>query len=379
METYEDVLEHFLNNFSKDDDFIAAETRSPTSGKGLAYVVEAVLAYSKNLEVPKRSRDVLSRFVNRTPKLRDSADCQITKAVETVQWKNYKLDVYDNNLPKGPIKLLVNVSGPFVHLMFKSQSKNALADDENLEKEIKYCLEAIGRKIRIYLNRKASFHRSLKRADLIKGYIPAFTKSLYNIASKGGKYKDKISQAELENMMKTAIATQSTPVSTPKSPSITQKLIIKKKKIEPIISQKSEELVPKPKKIKQVPLKKVESEVEKITSKPLIVEKKKEKPVKVSKPKKVEKTAEIKKVVKPESIRPPVSKTVQTQLPRITTDRILDVLDKKDWQNIKTLILKMEIRDMLDARYLQVKLKELERKKIVLVDVQMGKKHWKLP
>ena len=202
---YQEVTEYFLNNFSKDDDFIAAETRDPTSGKGLAYVVEAVMAYSKKIEVPKRSRDVLSRFVNRTPKLRDSADCAITKAVQSVNWKNYKLDTYDNNLPKGPIKLLVNVSGPFVHLMFKSQSKNALADDEELIKEIKYCLEAIGRKLRIYINRKASFHKSEKRASLIEKYIPLFTKSVSNISSYGGKYQEKVKQKELEDLMKDAI------------------------------------------------------------------------------------------------------------------------------------------------------------------------------
>ncbi|NVM37639.1 MAG: hypothetical protein HWN81_18740, partial [Candidatus Lokiarchaeota archaeon] len=145
IDSYRDVFDFFLETYSKDDDFVAGETRAPTSGKGLAYVVEAVMAYSRNIEVPKRARDVLSRFVNRTPKLRDSADCAITKAVQSVNWKNYTLESYDNGLPKGPIKLLVNVSGPFVHLMFKSQSKNALADDEELIKEIKFCLEAIGR------------------------------------------------------------------------------------------------------------------------------------------------------------------------------------------------------------------------------------------
>ncbi|MFX0106417.1 MAG: hypothetical protein ACFE75_13155, partial [Candidatus Hodarchaeota archaeon] len=116
IDVYRGVFDYFIENYTKDDDFVSAETRAPTSGKGLAYVVEAVMAYSRNLEIPKRSRDVLSRFVNRTPKLRDSADCAITKAVQAVNWKNYNLDTYDNNLPKGPIKLLVNVSGPFVHL-----------------------------------------------------------------------------------------------------------------------------------------------------------------------------------------------------------------------------------------------------------------------
>ncbi|MFW9784015.1 MAG: DNA topoisomerase VI subunit B, partial [Candidatus Heimdallarchaeota archaeon] len=206
VDTYGKVFDYFIENYTKDDDFVAGETRSPTSGKGLAYVVEAVMAYSKNIEIPKRSRDVLSRFVNRTPKLRDSADCAITKAVQSVNWKNYNLEVYDNGLPKGPIKLLVNVSGPFVHLMFKSQSKNALADDEDLIKEMKYCLEAIGRRLRIYLNRKASLHKSEKRASLIEKYIPIFAESVYNIASNGeSRFKASLKLKEIVSLMKEAI------------------------------------------------------------------------------------------------------------------------------------------------------------------------------
>ncbi len=380
-ETYDDVLEYFLSNFSKDDDFIAAETRTPTSGKGLAYVVEAVLAYSKNIEVPKRSRDVLSRFVNRTPKLRDSADCQITKAVQTVSWKNYKLDVYDNNLPKGPIKLLVNVSGPFVHLMFKSQSKNALADDDNLEKEIKYCLEAIGRKIRIYINRKASFHQSLKRANLIEGYIPTFSKSIYNIALRGGKYKDKVKQGELENMMKDALLKKPTLPSKQVEPTPSAEVDKTEVKKEPTVVKDQVKIEAKPEILTKV-VSPVDASVKTITKEkvhPKSVKVKKEK-VTPKEVKKEEKPILIKTESKPKSVKPPPSKTVQTQLqPKITTDRILEVLNKEEWQNIKSLIFKLEIRDMLDARYLQVKLKELERKKIVLEDTQMGKKHWKLP
>ncbi|MCK4780543.1 MAG: hypothetical protein KAT57_10165, partial [Candidatus Lokiarchaeota archaeon] len=213
IDSYRDVFDFFLETYTKDDDFVAGETRAPTSGKGLAYVVEAVLAYSRNIEVPKRSRDVLSRFVNRTPKLRDNADCAITKAVQLVNWKNYKLESYDNGLPRGPIKLLVNISGPFVHLMFKSQSKNALADDEELIKEIKFCLEAIGRRLRVYLNRRANLHKIQKRASLIEKYIPLFAKSVYNIASRGeSKYKAKVAIKEIEDLMKGAIGKKPVPV-----------------------------------------------------------------------------------------------------------------------------------------------------------------------
>ncbi len=407
IQSYSDVFEYFIENYTIDDDFVAAETRDPTSGKGLAYVVEAVMAYSKNIEIPKRSRDVLSRFVNRTPKLRDSADCAITKAVQSVNWKNYNLDTYDNSLPKGPIKLLVNVSGPFVHLMFKSQSKNALADDEDLIKEIKYCLEAIGRKLRIYLNRRASIHRTEKRASLIEKYIPIFVKSLYNITSKGdGKYGRKVAREELEDLMKNAIGRKPSPIVEEKIQ--LEKPLVKKKEIEKEEPKKIEtkeveikkEVIPpkiepivekvKPKKViysektlnnwtikelKEYCLENkinISSKVRKADLIKIIQESFKEKPL-VEKPI----TEAVVEAVKPEPRVISKPKTIQKTLPLITTERILEVLSG-EWQTIKHLIFKLKIKDMMDARYLQLKLKELERKGGILVDLKMGKKHWKL-
>lgn len=421
IESYHDIFDYFLETFTKDDDFVAAETRAPTSGKGLAYVVEAVMAYSRGIEVPKRSRDVLSRFVNRTPKLRDSADCAITKAVQSVNWKNYNLEIYDNGLPRGPIKLLVNVSGPFVHLMFKSQSKNALADDEDLIKEIKYCLEAIGRRLRVYINRRASIHKSEKRASLIEKYIPIFVKSVYNIASRGESiYKAKLSIKEIEDLMKGAIGKKPVPVITrdlkSEKPEI-KEIEIKKEEPKEVETLKEEIVIkkeiliekPKPKTegiskktllnwtIKELKdyckdhdiiiqskerkneiiekildsftAKRISEKPEKI--KPLVPEIITEKPIPlISSPKKKPITTTTQKT-------PSKPKSTQTTLPIITTDRIFSVLSK-EWQSIKHLIFKLKIKDMMDARYLQLKLKELERKEQVLVEVKMGRKHWKL-
>jgi len=421
VESYGDLFDYFLETFTKDDDFVAAETRPPTSGKGLAYVVEAVMAYSRSIEVPKRSRDVLSRFVNRTPKLRDSADCAITKAVQSVNWKNYNLETYDNGLPRGPIKLLVNVSGPFVHLMFKSQSKNALADDEDLIKEMKYCLEAIGRRLRVYINRRASIHKSEKRASLIEKYIPTFVKSVYNIASRGeSKYKAKLDIKEIEDLMKGAIGKKKAPVIVKdlksEKPEIKEGEIKKEepKEVETLkeeIDIKKEISIEKPKPKKELISKKtllnwtikelkdyckehdiiIQSKerkndiidkildsftAEKVSEKPekiepLVPEIITEKPIPliVSPMKKPIPTTTQKAPSKP--------KSTQTTLPIITTDRIFSVLSK-EWQTIKHLIFKLKIKDMMDARYLQLKLKELERKGQVLVEVKMGRKHWKL-
>ncbi len=369
VDNYGDVFEYFIENYTKDDDFVSAETRTPTSGKGLAYVVEAVLAYSRNIEVPKRSRDVLSRFVNRTPKLRDSADCAITKAVQSVNWKNYNLESYDNGLPKGPIKLLVNVSGPFVHLMFKSQSKNALADDEDLIKEMKYCLEAIGRRLRVYINRKANIHRSEKRSSLIEKYIPRFAETVYNIASKGeSKFKARLDLKEIETLMREAIGKKYIPPIKrdlkPEKPEIEE--------VKEIQEVKEKEKVPEETKIieKEKPAEK--EQISKIEKREPLIDVKKEVKTQISKP-------TIKKAPKKPITKPPASKPTSTQmtLPVITTDAILKVLSN-DWQTIKHLIFKLKIKDMMDARYLQLKLKELERKGEVLVELKMGRKHWKL-
>ena len=434
-DSYSEVFDFFIEIYTKDDDFVSAETRPPTSGKGLAYVVEAALAYcndSKKLDTPKRSRDVLSRFVNRTPKLRDSADCAITKAVQSVNWKNYKLDVYDNNLPKGPIKLLVNVSGPYVHLMFKSQSKNALAEDEDLLKEIKFCLEAIGRRLRVYLNRRANIRKSEKRAGLIERYIPIFVQSAYNIVSQGdGKYKGKISEKELEDLMRNAIGVKVPPKIKEKkqfAPEKIETIELEPKKVEiqwedtgipkksilekikqsdgllsektllnwtinqlkeycidknislPSKARKSEiikfiqEFYDKGKPEKRIPLDKIAKVPLKIEPVPPGIIAKKRKQLQIAMGEKIHQQS----VRKEPTItaQQPKPALTQTQLPIITTEKIVDALSE-DWQPITALIFKMKIKDMMDARFLQIKLKELERKGLVMVETKMGKKHWK--
>jgi len=344
---YQDVFEYFIENYTKDDDFVSAETRSPTSGKGLAYVVEAALAYCNNpakLETPKRSRDVLSRFVNRTPKLRDSADCAITKAVQSVNWKNYKLDTYDNNLPKGSIKLLINVSGPYVHLMFKSQSKNALADDEDLIKEIKYCLEAIGRRLRVYLNRKHAIHKDEKRASLIEKYIPQFVESIYNISSKGeSKFKSQLNKDNLIELMRSAIG-------------VKPKVMVPTKGLKPLDE-----------------ISKSKDQEQMVSTEDLQVESPKKVEIEEEKEIKIESVT-----IKPQKVAKKPIKSKKLQLPIITTEKILFALSNEDWQPITHLIFKLKIQDMMDARFLQLKMKELLRKGLVEEKIIKTKKHWKL-
>ncbi len=169
------IKEHFQPAFVK------AVTRRPTTAKGLAFVVEAVIAYGGEIVPTSNPNNILYRYVNRTPKLRDNSDCAIWKAVTEVNWKNYKLNTSDNGMPTGPIRILVNVTGPFVHLMFKSQSKNALAHNETLIKEIKLALEEAGRSLKSYITKLQHIERQKKRASTLARYAETFSRSLANI------------------------------------------------------------------------------------------------------------------------------------------------------------------------------------------------------
>ena len=176
----DDILERVIKkNF--EPQFVAAETRPPTSGKGLAYAVEVAVAYGGNIEDSSKAADVLLRFVNRTPKLRDNSDCAIWKAVAKVNWKNYKIETFDNNIPKGRIRVFINVSGPFVHVMFKSQSKQALAEDDVLIREIQLGLESIGRKLKSFVLGRETSKRRAKRALTLLKNVEKFAESLYKV------------------------------------------------------------------------------------------------------------------------------------------------------------------------------------------------------
>lgn len=184
----EEVFEQTIAMAYKPD-FVTAVTRKPTSGKGLSFAVEVCIAYGGEIRPATSAPMVLWRFVNRVPKLRDNSDCATWKATALVNWKNYKVATFDNGIPRGPIMVFIHVCGAYVHVMFKGQSKQALAEDEVLLKEIKLALEDAGRKFRRFITRRETARRKAKRAGILAMYADQFAQSLTNIANHGSKRK----------------------------------------------------------------------------------------------------------------------------------------------------------------------------------------------
>ncbi|MHA1610653.1 MAG: DNA topoisomerase VI subunit B [Promethearchaeota archaeon] len=428
---------------SIEEDFVYGTTRPPTSGKGLAFVVEAAIAISPKISSAKKGQQVLMRYVNRTPKLRDNSDCAIWKGCQSVKWKNYKLDVFDNGIPKGNIKILVNVSGPYVHLMFKSQSKNALAEDEVLLKEIKFCLEAIGRKIRNFQNRKTKRDNLRKRSKVIEKYIPIFVTSLLNVVknipsmeSPTAKELQDQMQARLDGNLEVPIEEnkklpQDNEVVAIKTKEEIEAELLRRKReagiipketsiedsIQKDLSSKSRPSKPKTASSQRLPLKRDNSlskgpkPVQKVdeiidrwkksgkssqNAKPVLKVRNTSSTSTTSQTTSQARSSRTPSIPKPtQSSSHTTSGTTQsristasTPLPKklikpeskiriISTDMILKKIKDKKWLNLKDLIKLLEIKDIKDARYLQLKLKQLTREKKLLITINKGRTYWK--
>ena len=199
----EEVFEQTIKMTYKPD-FAAAVTRKPTSGKGLSFAIEVCIAYGGEIKPATSAPMVLWRFVNRVPKLRDNSDCATWKATTLVNWKNYKVQTFDNGIPRGPIMVFIHVCGAYVHVMFKGQSKQALAEDEVLLKEIKLALEDAGRKFRRFITRRETDRRKAKRAGILAMYADQFAESLVNIAN-SSKKKSKFDAETIASRLRDSI------------------------------------------------------------------------------------------------------------------------------------------------------------------------------
>jgi DNA topoisomerase-6 subunit B len=180
----EEIFEQTIQMAYKPD-FVSAVTRKPTSGKGLSFAIEVCIAYGGEIKPATSAPMVLWRFVNRVPKLRDNSDCATWKATASVNWKNYKVATFDNGIPRGPLMVFIHVAGAYVHVMFKGQSKQALAEDEVLLREIKLALEDAGRRFRRFITRRETAQRKAKRAGILAMYADQFAESLVTIANSG--------------------------------------------------------------------------------------------------------------------------------------------------------------------------------------------------
>ena len=181
-------------------EFYTAVTRPPAVYRGNPFVIEAGLAYGRSPEHVEHSQTKKSmplaegegdtddnelarviRYANRVPLQYQPAACAITKAVLDTTWKNYGLTQSRGALPAGPMVIFVHMASVWVP--FTSESKEAIADYDEIRKEINLALRECGRRLGAFLRRRERAHSEHRRRNLFELYIEEIVESCNRLKS----------------------------------------------------------------------------------------------------------------------------------------------------------------------------------------------------
>ena len=189
--------------------FYTAVTRPPAVYRGNPFVIEAGLAFGKGPDqttsqpeqkVPlaegeqQNDENELARvirYANRVPLLYQQSACSTFKAVLDTTWRNYGIPQSRGALPAGPMVIFVHVASVWVP--FTSESKEAIADYDEIRKEIKLALQECGRRLGVFLRRREKAKSEFRRRNIFELYIEEVVEACNRL--KGGKLpRDKLKE-----------------------------------------------------------------------------------------------------------------------------------------------------------------------------------------
>jgi DNA topoisomerase VI subunit B len=188
-------------------DFYVATTRPPAVYRGNPFVIEAAVAFGKGdggaslaadaqngeaggelqpkAEGEEDDKEVqtarLIRFANRVPLLYQQTACATYKAAVATTWKNYGIKGSRGALPEGPMTIFVHMASVWVP--FTSEAKEAIAEYDEIIKEIKLALQECGRKLGIWVRKRQHAKSEFERRNAFQRYIA-------EVAEACGRLKD---------------------------------------------------------------------------------------------------------------------------------------------------------------------------------------------
>ena len=190
-------------------EFYTAVTRPPAVYRGNPFVIEAGLAFGKNpLQAAKVKEQNIPlaegedndddnelasviRYANRVPLLYQQSSCATFKSVLDTSWRNYGVAQSRGALPAGPMVIFVHMASVWVP--FTSESKEAIADYDEIRKEIKLALQECGRRLGVFLRRRERAKDEFRRRNVFELYIEEVVDACARL--KGGKLaKEKLKE-----------------------------------------------------------------------------------------------------------------------------------------------------------------------------------------
>ncbi len=109
------------------------------------------------------------RYANRVPLQFQESGCAITQTIKGMNWRSYGLSQSRNSLPSGPVSIMVHLASVWVP--FTSESKEAIALYPEIQKELRLALQAVGRKLGMYLRRRLKVKQESGRRQQFLRYL----------------------------------------------------------------------------------------------------------------------------------------------------------------------------------------------------------------
>jgi DNA topoisomerase-6 subunit B len=164
-----------------DSKFVTTMTRAPTVSSGNPFQVEVGLIFGEGMAADKPVE--ILRFANRVPLMYQQGGCLLTKAIESVDWRQYGLDQSGGKgIPKGPAALLVHLAS--TNVQFTSEAKEAVADNEEVLEELRKAMLEMGRGLRKHLEKQKKKAKTQEKFELVNDIIPAIAEKCAKILEK---------------------------------------------------------------------------------------------------------------------------------------------------------------------------------------------------
>ncbi|MHA2328942.1 MAG: DNA topoisomerase VI subunit B, partial [Candidatus Hodarchaeales archaeon] len=154
--------------------FVRATAGEISAHSGHPFVVEAALAYGGPILSSESGNPRIFRFANRIPLLFGAGNDIISKCVQKMNWKAYKI-----NINKSPIAIVVSVVSS--KIPFPETSKEYIADVDELRKEIIRVLKKLARGLGQHLGRAERERREKQRQSRFESAAPKVLRNLAKI------------------------------------------------------------------------------------------------------------------------------------------------------------------------------------------------------
>ncbi len=164
--------------------------------------INRLLDAMQNVTLSEKQSMQIMRYANRVPLQFQAAGCAITQGVISTNWRSYGLSQSRGGMPSGPVTVMVHMASVWVP--FTSESKEAVAAYPEIEKELRLALQAVGRKLGMYLRRRKRVKQEGERRSIFLRYLGEVATAVTEI--NGGDRQDLYEQLLKVAKRKTAEA-----------------------------------------------------------------------------------------------------------------------------------------------------------------------------